>query len=424
MADNRIEYELGLSTKDFLGALKQAAGGLSGLAGAFGVTLSAGAAFAGVLNEIQRGASLDDLSKRTGESVDSLFKLQRGFTLAGISAGSVPTVLYQMQKALAGVNDEGDSTKNIFAAMGMDADVLKGMSGAQSIQAITAALSRMDRASASLAASKIFGRMGAQDMLQLARNSDDFAEGMERAADAASLFTANAGRFDKLSDLMTNLKAHVNDLFLNAAVPSAKIATALIQGFKEARLGEIWELSLMAGTQGAIAYLREELSRSWEGLGTRAVKAVAATSWSVIKTVVPGANLTDAAIELSRAGTPVARGATGQENIYAKRLRELLDELGKSFLNPKMELPGDAPAGLGNFGDAKERTRRKREDTPEANALERIGAIFGGGAVGTDYARQTARATVQSAATLNKVAATLDRMSKENVNGADWAFTA
>ena len=88
MPDNKIEYSLGLSTNDFLGALSKAACGLAGLAGACGVTVSAGAAFAGILQQIEKGAALNDLSKRTGESVDSLFKLQRGFTLAGANAGN------------------------------------------------------------------------------------------------------------------------------------------------------------------------------------------------------------------------------------------------------------------------------------------------------------------------------------------------
>ena len=94
---------------------------------------------------IERGAHLEDLSARTGESVANLYQLEEAFKRAGLAADSVPGTILRVRKALSGVNELGGETNSIFAALGLDRASLAKDDPLDAIQKISGALSRLKR---------------------------------------------------------------------------------------------------------------------------------------------------------------------------------------------------------------------------------------------------------------------------------------
>ena len=418
-----LQYSLGLSTSQFLGAINSVQGRLGGL-------LRWGAAFAGIgapitslFQQIQKGAALSELSKRTGETAGNLFKLQRGFELAGVSMQSVPTVLFQMNKALGGVNEQGEPTAKIFSQMGLSIDQLRQAGGADALQRITATLGRMDRAGAAMAASKIFGRGGAQDMLQLARSTEDFSEGMAGAAEGARILDANADRFDKLADSLILIKNAWNDMALRAAVPVATFLSALSQAYKEGVLTDFVAQSFTTGLemfigvapsmlavlgseilnlftkplvylQTGFEWLAQQLASSpiiakVFGLGEHGVRPEAfgdildRNEKTGPLFGLPGGTMTTE--ELRKFSRLQLDQALAEAKKNAAPFAGRLADLAARFQGGANALPENAFA-LGDAGMG-----RRKSDTDIA--LERIGFSFAGGPRTTDYARDTAANT-------------------------------
>ena len=108
--------------------------------------------------QIERGAALNELSKRTGESVQNLFMLQKGFRAAGLSADSVGRAIFMLNKSLGGINEMGEDTASVFEKVGLSAEALKKAGSAGAIQAVLQKMSGMNQTTATAFAGKIFGR--------------------------------------------------------------------------------------------------------------------------------------------------------------------------------------------------------------------------------------------------------------------------
>jgi hypothetical protein len=165
-----LAYTLGLEAGGFTSAISGADQKLGGFLGkaatATGVTALVGGAIAGMKKlfdlvsgvgaAFATGAHFQQLSKRTGETVQNLFLLEKGFKAAGLPADNLGHVLFMLQKAMGGVNEMGESTSEIFDQLGLNLDTLKNTSAPQQLQAILGKLSGLNRESAAFAASKIY----------------------------------------------------------------------------------------------------------------------------------------------------------------------------------------------------------------------------------------------------------------------------
>jgi len=123
-----------------------------------------------------------DLSNRTGETVGNFHSLRNAFQIVGVHAGNVSPILFQIQKALGGISETGEPTDAAFRRLGLDIETLKKLD-APDLSTLAVALGKVDRATASNVASKIAGRGGAGDLLQIARDSHDFAAAFNRLDD-------------------------------------------------------------------------------------------------------------------------------------------------------------------------------------------------------------------------------------------------
>jgi hypothetical protein len=276
-----LQFTLGLTTGGFVSSLGAADAKLKSFIGGM---LSVGAVTAGVMQAIDRGAELERLHKRTGESVRDLFLLEKGFRAVGLSSEDVSPALFQMQRAIGGVNEMGERTGDIFQRMGLQAASLKRMGGADALGLILQQLGRLNQSDAAKASSSIFGRMQAGNMIQLARSTGEFAEGMAAAADQAAIFERSARIFERLDISMDRVKSKGQALFAGIAEGAApaiqnvldmlnnvdltslgqeigRVLTALTQAFREGTVSELIAESLRVGFEAGVAALPASMEK-------------------------------------------------------------------------------------------------------------------------------------------------------------------
>ena len=154
MASAALEFTLGLQVNKFLEGIGLSTTKLLGL---ISVTEALGHVMEGVWRQIEKGAALNDLSKRTGESVATLYQLQKAFTAAGVPADGLGLTLFQMQKALGGISESGEDTNETFKKLGLNLHDLKQMSSGQAFKQIIGGLAKQDNNTDAKSASTIFG---------------------------------------------------------------------------------------------------------------------------------------------------------------------------------------------------------------------------------------------------------------------------
>jgi hypothetical protein len=308
-----LQFSLGLTTGSFLSAASRAQGalggvirsglGLPGIGAALGGTIAAftslHAVAEGVFNAIAKGAKLHDLSNRTGETVSDLFALQRAFQIVGVSSEAVPVMLLRMQKALGGVNEMGEPTKDVFAQIGLSTAALKKMGGPEALTAIASALAKLDKSTATNIANTIFGRGAAGDILQIARDSKDFADELQRAARVGDIFERMHVAFDQIDDGMVRVGQHAGNFFVGLASglePWIKKMVDFLNSFDLVSLGEkigrvFSAASQISGTKNFAVFMGIALTAAFEKalnfLG-QGMLAIAAATPGLMKAMAEG----------------------------------------------------------------------------------------------------------------------------------------
>lgn len=265
-----LTFTLGLETSNFLRGLGLASGGIISFAG---VMQGIRAAASNIWAAINDGGKLTDLSARTGASVSSLYQLQEAFKLVGLSADAVPSMLLRVQKAMGGVDDAGNKLDDVFAELGLNLETLKQLKPEQQLETIGDALNKVGGNRATNLASRIFGREGSGDILQISRQLGDFAGSLSATAGAAQTAQATAAAFDKIGDTIQQLKTNARGLWLNIAAdlaPAIQKALDMVTGaFKSGNFSELIGESLKLGFDTFLAYIPGALAQ----LGTWIFKA-------------------------------------------------------------------------------------------------------------------------------------------------------
>lgn len=293
-----LTVKLGLNTAAFSSGLKSAGTMASGfgrglaaagsqlmaIAAPVAGLVTAGAALAGVKSALDFGGEMSDLSAKTGIAVKDLVILSKAFENAGMDASQVGPAVNKLQKALTGVNEDGEPTNKTFAKLGMNMEALRAMAPQDQLAAVGKAISGIsDPAQRSAAAMGIFGKSGG-DMLALFSDPDAIATATQQVGAQAEILGRNAAVMDKISDAFGSVKTTLRGFFVGLVEPLLPLLTrvgdwlnkiagsavafgqklggfianaaALIEnGFKTGTLGETVSLMLQVGFGEAVNYL-------------------------------------------------------------------------------------------------------------------------------------------------------------------------
>ena len=226
MADITARFRLDISGID--AALARVAAATISVQGAFAAANAALAPFAGAFSAIKEsldlGGHLTDMSAQTGIVVSDLVVLRQAFANAGMDAEVVGPQINRLQKALGGINEDGEPTNKTLAALGISMGELQSLSPAEQFARVSAAIATIpnatERASTAMG---IFGRKGAA-MQAIFLDSSAMEVARQQVGGLGDTMQANAPRFDSISDALES--AHLKSQQLAAGF-TASIAPAL-----------------------------------------------------------------------------------------------------------------------------------------------------------------------------------------------------
>lgn len=244
---------MSLQAGAFLGPLQQVRGQLAGtithatslakvitgLGGAFAAFKSAESVIENFFKVFEKGHALEKLHRVTGESVQDLVVLQKAFTAAGVDSGDLQRTLTMLQKALGGVNEQGEPTKFTFEQLGLSIQRLQKLSAPEQFAAIGEKIRALPSAAQRTAAAmSIFGRSGAE-MLAVLDDPNALQEAMKSAAELGALYQRNAKIFSQIAVLMASIKGKVSGLFAGLAEGVAPAFKAVLEAVKSIDLAKI-----------------------------------------------------------------------------------------------------------------------------------------------------------------------------------------
>lgn len=203
-------------------SVKDAFGSNIGKALFGGIAVAGAAAFAGVVagvkSAIDAGGELNDMMARTGAAGEGLVVMQRAFENAGMAASQVPAALNKMQKALAGVNEEGEPTATVFGKLGLSIAELTALDPVAAFQKIQESISSIaDPATRTAMAMQVFGKSGGE-MLAVMTDATAFEQAAEQVGALGKTLSDNAAALDAVGDAFGSLDTKLQQIGVQVAV--------------------------------------------------------------------------------------------------------------------------------------------------------------------------------------------------------------
>jgi hypothetical protein len=240
----------------------------AGLAAALPAAAFAGLA-ASMKSAIDAGGKLSDMMARTGADGEQLFIMQRAFENAGMSGDKVAETLNKMQKALAGVNEEGVRVQTrVFDDLGLDPDELRKMDAALAFQKISESISKIPDAAKKVAlAREIFGRSGGE-LLVMMNDGKAFEVASKQVGGLGKALSENAEKFDKISDSMGTLGVKAQQIGAEMAAELLPALESIADAMNAIDLGQQTKDAIdFAKAMAKAAEKAWEISKNTPGIG-------------------------------------------------------------------------------------------------------------------------------------------------------------
>ncbi len=233
MADITARFRIDVAGVD--AALARVAAATVAVQGAFAAANAALApfqqAFGAIKESLDLGGRLSDVSAQTGIAVGDLVVLRQAFDNAGVGADAVGPAINRMQKALAGVSEDGEPSNDALVRLGITMGEIRSLSPAEQFARVASGIAAIqDPTERAATAMKIFGRKGGE-MMALFKDPEAMVVAAQQVGGLASTMQANAARFDSISDAFgaAGLKGQQFAAALTAAIAPAldEVAAAL-----------------------------------------------------------------------------------------------------------------------------------------------------------------------------------------------------
>ncbi|MBI5817466.1 MAG: hypothetical protein HZA88_00600 [Verrucomicrobia bacterium] len=335
-----VQYTIAADASRFLGgfqaantALGQGVGFIqrhaAALASLAGVSISVAGMLNGFKAALDMGGTLSDLSARTGQSVKDLVILRQAFENAGVGADSVGPTINLMQKALAGISEEGEPTNKIFERLGLNMAELKSSSAVDALQTISDKISALPTAAERAeAAMKIFGRTGGS-MLALLGDKGALGDAATMVGGQAEILARNAAIFDRASDILNASGVKLKGFFVGLADKLTPQLAPLLEMFNKMdfsswgqRIGDAINTGIAAFKSGELVAL---LSAAFDLVGMRLVNTISNAIQMGAEFSVPVlAGLLSAAVKVGFSGNFWEGLAFGIEGFVAKFLAAMV----------------------------------------------------------------------------------------------------
>lgn len=215
-----------------------------------------GSPFERMQKVFDKGGQLADVSARTGQTAEAIYQMSAAFEDGGSSADKVGPAINRLQKALAGVNEDGEPTNKTFEKLGLSIDALKGMSAPEQFAAIAKRLNEIqDPAEKAATAMGIWGKSGAE-LLSVFADPDAFSAPLKNYQ---ALLAKNAGLFDNVGDTMARVRDQATGLWVGIGDKLAPVILPILERLEQfdfaemgQRIGEVASFIVQAFADGKV----------------------------------------------------------------------------------------------------------------------------------------------------------------------------
>ena len=323
MADITARFRIDISGVD--AALARVAAATLAVQGTFAAANAALApfqqAFGAIKDSLDLGGRLSDVSAQTGIAVSDLVVLRQAFDNAGVGADGVGPAINRMQKALAGVTEEGEPSNEALVRLGLTMGEIRSLSPAEQFARVASGLAAItDPTERAATAMKIFGRKGGE-MMALFRDSSAMATAAQQVGGLAAVMEANASQFDFISDALGAANVKVQQF---SAGVTAGIAPALQELADSLNQTDLTGLGESVG-QAAAGVIR--LGQAMSQLAPQIIGVVAAIAlyrsgfdakvMTAMSTIGPAAARAFAQVRIAIASISFASIGTGARTAFA-----------------------------------------------------------------------------------------------------------
>lgn len=205
-----------------------------------GLLRAAGALPGAMRAAIDAGGRLSDQMARTGAAGEGLVIFERALKNAGMSADRSMTLMAAMQRSIAGLNEENQSTAVAFAELGLSMDALRSSDPVAAMESIGTAINAIaDPAQRTAIAMRLFGRAGAEALV-LFSDRNAFGQAAQQLGSLPAVLSENAARLDAVSDRLANLGTGMQQIGASAAaavLPALEKITARISAMDLSAVG-------------------------------------------------------------------------------------------------------------------------------------------------------------------------------------------
>ena len=175
----------------------------------------------------EAGDQLDEMSARTGMSVEALSELKYAATVSGARIEDVEVCVRKMQKAVVSAADGSKSASEALDKLGLSAEQLSGLSPEQQFLAIAKSLKGIsDPSERAAAAMAILGRSGTA-LLPMIQDLDELRDKAQKLGLVMSTEDAKAG--GKLNDALDTVWASLRSLTLTIGGALAPLLNELAE---------------------------------------------------------------------------------------------------------------------------------------------------------------------------------------------------
>jgi hypothetical protein len=273
------------TAKGVTGAMRGLAGASAGLSGALGA-LAPLASVAGLVglakNALEAGDALNDMSQRTGVSVEALARFKKAAAVSGTDLDTVAKGLNKLSKNMLDAATGNDKAAASFAAMGIKIKDASGQikSSDRVMLELADRFSKMkDSSTKTGLAMDLFGKKFGPDLIPMLNMGGDAIDKL-----SVKMTTAFAQRADEYSDKLAMLSGKVGALgadLLIALLPALEKITDAVSGAVDA-------FNKLPGPVKATAVAGAILAISWgpiTGLirGAGAAFAIAANGLEILR---------------------------------------------------------------------------------------------------------------------------------------------
>jgi len=205
------------------------------------LTRSLGELSAKIKTGFDFGSDMANLSTQLGISAGRATVLRQVFDDTGVGAGALGQTFTIMQKALGGMNDEGEPTNKMFQRLGLSMDGLKKMDAEGQFFAIGKAIKGIeDPGERVTALMGIFGKSGAP-LARLFADDGALQEAEARLGGLPAIMDKNANAFNNVSTRLNALKMKTTGFWAGMAegvLPMADSISRALDGIDLSGIGQ------------------------------------------------------------------------------------------------------------------------------------------------------------------------------------------